>query len=65
MSAHVPLMTRTEVSRIPGILTSKGNPTSYVQVDGRNNMSYVLTDLEPWSGLDPDGRGPVPEIPVE
>ena len=43
MSECVPLMTRTEVSHNPGILASVGNPVSYVQADGNDNMSSVLT----------------------
>ena len=39
----VPLMTGTEVSHDPGILTSVDNPISYVQADGNDNMSSVLT----------------------
>ena len=62
MSAPVPLMTGTEVSRIPRIPTSEGNPTSHVRVDDNGNMSAVLIDWKPWSGLGPDSRDPVPEI---
>ena len=57
MSAPVPLMTRTALSRNPGILASGGNLASYVQVDGRNNKSSVSPNWEPWFGLSPDGRG--------
>ena len=39
MSVHVPLMIRTTLSQNPEILASKGNPASYVQADGKNNMS--------------------------
>ena len=34
---RVPLMTKTDVSRSPGIPASEGNPASYVQVDGNGN----------------------------
>ena len=44
VSVHVPLMTGTVPSQNPRILASKGNPASYVQVDGSNNMSSVLTN---------------------
>ena len=62
MSAPVPQMTRTTLSRNPGILASRGNPTSYVQVDGRSNMSSVLTDWKPWPDLSPDNHRSAPEI---
>ena len=42
VSALVPLMTGTASSQYPEILASKGNPPSYVQADGRNNISSVL-----------------------
>ena len=42
VSTSVPLITRTEVSRIPGILASTGNHVSHVQADGSNNMSSAL-----------------------
>ena len=42
--AHVLLMIGTALSQNPGILASEGNPASYVQADGRNNMSSALTD---------------------
>ena len=45
MSVHVPLMTRTVMYHNPGIPVSEGNPASYVQVDGSNNMSSVLFGL--------------------
>ena len=41
--APVLLMAGTMLSQNLGILASKGNPASYVQADGRNNMSFVLT----------------------
>ena len=41
MSVHAPLMTRTGVSYNLGILVSKDNPGSYVQVDGSSKMSSV------------------------
>ena len=62
MSTLVPLMTGTALSQNPGILASEGNPASHVRADGRNNMSSVLTDQKPWSGLGPDSRSLVPEI---
>ena len=43
MSECVPLMTGTEVSHDSRILSSVGNPVSYVQADGNDNMSSVLT----------------------
>ena len=39
---HVPLITGTVPSQYLKILASKGNPASYVQADGKNNISYVL-----------------------
>ena len=42
MSECVPLMTETEVSHDSGILASVGNPVSYVQANGNDNMSSVL-----------------------
>ena len=41
---HVPLMTGTEVSRIPRIPAFMGNLVSHVRADGNGNMSSVLTD---------------------
>ena len=64
MFTPVPLMTRTEGSLNPRILSFEGNLISHVGVDGNGNMSYVLTDWKPWSGLGPDSRGAVPEIRV-
>ena len=46
MYACVPLITETEVSHNPGILTSMGNPVSCVQVVGNGNTSPVLADQE-------------------
>ena len=43
MSECVPSMTRTEVSHDLGILAFVGNPILYVQADGNDNMSSVLT----------------------
>ena len=43
-SAPVPLMTGTVPSKNPEILASEGNSSSYVQADGRNNISPTLTD---------------------
>ena len=43
MFVHVPLMTGTMPSQSPGILAYEGNPSSYIQVDGSNSMSSVLT----------------------
>ena len=62
--ASVPLMAGTEVSRILGIPASAGNLVSHVQVDGNGNMSSILSNWKPWSGLSPDRRSPVPEIPM-
>ena len=42
MSECVPLMIGTEVSHDSGILASMGNPVSYVQANGNDNMSSVL-----------------------
>ena len=61
MSMPVPLMTGTVLSQNLGILASEGNPASHVQVDGNGNMSAVLTDWKPWSGLGPDSRDLVPK----
>ena len=44
VSAPIPLMTRTEVSPILGILASTGNLVSHVQADGNGNMSSFLSD---------------------
>ena len=43
VSTPIPLMTGTALSQNLGILASEGNPASYVQADGNNNMSSVLT----------------------
>ena len=43
MSVYVPLMTGTEVSHNPRLLSSAGNHVSYVQAYGNGNMSSVLT----------------------
>ena len=64
MSVFVPLMTWIALSQNPWILTPKGNAASHVRDDGNGNMSSVLTDWKPWSGLGPDSRDPVPEILV-
>ena len=64
MSTYVLLMTGTEVSRIPGIPASASNLASHVRADGNGNMSVILTDWKPWSGLGPNSRGPIPEILV-
>ena len=40
---HVPLMTGIVSSQNSGILASEGNLASYVQTDGSNNMSSVVT----------------------
>ena len=42
VSASIPLMTGTTLSQNHGLLAFEGNPASYVQADGRNNMSSVL-----------------------
>ena len=44
VSAPVPLMTGTVPSQSPTILAFEGNPASYVQANGRSNMSSVLID---------------------
>ena len=41
-SVHVPLMTGTVVSHNSGILASKGNPFSSVQVGGTGNIHSAL-----------------------
>ena len=41
-SVPVPLMTGIAASQYPEILASEGNPTSYVQANGRINISFVL-----------------------
>ena len=56
MSTPIPLMTRIALSRKLGIPASRGNPTLYVQADGRNNKLSVSLDWEPWLDLGPDGR---------
>ena len=43
MSVHVPLMTGTMLSHNPRIPTFEGNPASYVEADGSNNMSSVMS----------------------
>ena len=59
MSVLVPQMTGTALSRNLGIPAFGGNPTSYVQDDGRNNTSPVLPNWKPWPDLGPDGHDPV------
>ena len=51
MSALVLRMTGIALSRNPRILTSRGNPASYVQAAGSGNMSPVLPGKKPWSDL--------------
>ena len=43
MFVHVPLMTGIVLSHNPGIPAFEGNPASYVQADGSNNISSVLS----------------------
>ena len=62
MSVLVPLMTGTMASQNPGILDSVGNPSLYVQADGRRNKSSALSGSFPCLGLGPDSRGLVPVI---
>ena len=62
MFAPVPLINDTEVSNIPRILASVGNLVSHSRADGNGNMSSVLTDWKPCSGLGLDSRGLVLEI---
>ena len=57
MSAPIPLMIGTALSRNPGIPASGGNPATCVQDDGRNNKSSVPPNWEHWPDLGPDGRG--------
>ena len=64
VSALVPLMNGIEVSLIPGIPTSASSLVSHAQADGNGNMSSVMIDCKPWSGLGPDSHGPVPEVLV-
>ena len=47
MYVLVPLMIETTLSRNPEILSFGGNPTSYVEADGRNNKPAVPPDWEP------------------
>ena len=54
MSVSVPLMTGIALSQKPRTPTSGGNPSSYVQADGRNNTSFVMPNWEPWPNLGPD-----------
>ena len=61
MSAPVPLITGTVLSYNSGILSSEGNPVSHVRADGNENMSAVLTDWKPWSGLGFDSCDTFPE----
>ena len=61
MSAPVPYMTGTALSRNPWILASGGNPASYVRAVGSGNLSPVLSGWKPWSDLSPIGHGLVPE----
>ena len=56
MSTPVPLMIGSALLRNPGIPTSWGNPVSYVQAVGRNNISLVLPNQMPHFGFGPDGR---------
>ena len=42
MSVHVLPMTGTAMYQNLGIPASRGNPASYVQVDGKNNRSSAL-----------------------
>ena len=46
-SVHAPLMTGTMVSHNFGILASKGNPVSSVQVGGTGNTLSALAGLKP------------------
>ena len=61
VSVPVPLMTGTALSHYFGILASEGNPASYVQAIGINNISSAVTDYKSWFGLGLDSRGPVPK----
>ena len=47
VSVHVPLMIGTEVSHNFGILSSKDNPASSVQVDDNGNMAPTLAGYKP------------------
>ena len=47
VSSPVPLMIGIALPQNPMNLTSRGNPASYVQDDGRNNKSPVSPDWEP------------------
>ena len=40
---HVPLMTRIVLSHNPRIPAFEGNPASYVQANGSNKISLVLS----------------------
>ena len=61
MFAPVPRTTGTALSRNLEIPISRGNPSSYVQVVGNENIPLVLHDWKPWLDLDPDGYGLVLE----
>ena len=62
MFAPVLLMTGIVLSRNLGILAYERNLASYVQANGRNNMSSGLTDWKPWPDLGPDSYDLLPEI---
>ena len=62
MLVPVPLMTGSVLPRNLGILASGGNPTSYVQVIDKNNISPILPDQMLHVGLGPDNLDNVPEI---
>ena len=61
MSAPIPQLIGTALSRNPGILASGGNPASYVRVVDNGNMSPILRGWKPWSDLGPVSQGLVPE----
>ena len=62
MSMLVPLMTGGALPRDLGIPGSGGNPVSYVQAVGRNNISPIMPNQMPHLGLGPDNLGPIPKI---
>ena len=61
MSALIPWLTGTALSRNPGILAFGGNPASYVRVVSNENMSPVLLGWKHWYDLGPTSQGLVPK----
>ena len=61
MSAPIPRMTGTALSRNFGIPAFGGNPASYVRAVGNGNMSPALPGWKPSSDLGLDGHDLVPK----